>query len=266
MGQYHQFMNFDKKQILANSAPRKLTEWSYQGNTYLLQLEELMKTTWKGDNILCIGDYVDEFYDNSKHSALLNQIREDNKDLNTENIYFYPYKEINVKVKNKIPSRYIYNHAKKIFIDLKKQPIQWMGYDESKNIIYGTKFHPLSLLLSCSNGAGGGDYKSINYQSIGDWAYDSKKLELSDFPLNLNYVESYLVFDETESKKNNLEKLSDYIYNEFKKDDLEKIKNLKFDDELFLDSEEKKNIIESAIGKINNHLKSIQQSDIEIEM
>ena len=49
MGQYHKFMNFDKKEVYSPNFLRKLTEWSYQSNDYMLDVEELLKTSWKGD-------------------------------------------------------------------------------------------------------------------------------------------------------------------------------------------------------------------------
>ena len=55
MGQYHKFMNFDKKEILNPPGPLKLMEWSYQQNEYMLQIENLLKTSWKGDRVLVIG-------------------------------------------------------------------------------------------------------------------------------------------------------------------------------------------------------------------
>ena len=43
MGQYHKFMNFDKKEILNPPGLLKLMEWSYQQNEYMLQIENLLK-------------------------------------------------------------------------------------------------------------------------------------------------------------------------------------------------------------------------------
>jgi len=34
------------------------------------------------------------------------------------------------------------------------------------------KIHPLILLLACSSGSGGGDYRGTNQYFIGDWAGD----------------------------------------------------------------------------------------------
>lgn len=263
MGQYHKFMNFDKKQVLVPSSLRKLTEWSYQLNDDLLQVEKLLKTSWKGDNVLVIGDYVDEFYANSKHTDLLKNIRKINNDYNIENIYYYPYEKISISNYDSIPTRYIYNHAKEIYLDLKRQPIQWIDYDEEKHCIYGAKFHPLSLLLSCSNGAGGGDYYSINKEYIGEWAFDSKNLELSDNLLDLPYHELDISFDERQYKdKSNDEMLIDFISSNIKEEELSKIK---FSKALFLSKEEKENILNKSLDilKENQKVQKLEEQEIE---
>ena len=111
MGQYHQFMNFDKKEVYSPKFLRKLTEWSYQRNDYMLEVEELLKTSWKGDRVFVVGDYVSDFYDNSEHSDILLQIRKENPNYRNRSIYDYPYKEVEVNTNHKIPYRYIYNHS-----------------------------------------------------------------------------------------------------------------------------------------------------------
>lgn len=70
MGQYFKFFNFDKKERLSPSDYnnlRKVMEHSYQGNYFMCAAEKLMKTSWKGDRVLYIGDYVNEYYDNPEH-------------------------------------------------------------------------------------------------------------------------------------------------------------------------------------------------------
>ena len=243
MGQYHKFMNFDKKEILEPPSFRKLMEWSYQENEYMLHLENLLKTSWKGDRVLVIGDYVNEYYDGEYSS----------EEIRCSSFYA-----------NRLPSRYIYNTETKEYIDIKKQPLQWIGYDENLNLIVGRKIHPLSLVLSCSNGAGGGDYYSKNDYMIGCWINNSNKIILSKNILDGDYKELTLIFNEFAPKENNTELLIDFISKKFKLEDLKKVEKLKFASSFFLTEEEKNNIIEQSLQKIKNPEKIIE-NDLEIE-
>ena len=145
MGQYHKFMNFDKKEILNPPGLLKLMEWSYQQNEYMLQIENLLKTSWKGDRVLVIGDYADDFYEGEYSSELLKTIREENKEYGLHNIYDYPYKELKNTsfYSNRLPSRYIYNDSIKEYIDLKDKRITNYDLDrkltEAYNIILEVK-------------------------------------------------------------------------------------------------------------------------------
>lgn len=249
MGQYHKFMNFDKKEVIEPPSFRKLTEWSYQLNDYLLDVEELLKTRWKNDQVLVIGDYVSDFYENSSHSKMLKSILKSNWLHHSKSIYDYPYKKVFVKKHQNNPSRYIYNHNQKQYVDLKKQPIQYVVYEESENCIYASKFHPLSLLLSCCNGAGGGDYFGKDEQYIGAWCEDSKSLELSDKLLDLNYREFNVKFDERDLKKDNIDIIIDFISEEIPKN---KILDLRFSSSLFLNKDEKNEITIKSYLKAQN--------------
>ncbi len=253
MGQYHKFMNFDKKEILNPPGLLKLMEWSYQQNEYMLQIENLLKTSWKGDRVLVIGDYADDFYEGEYSSELLKTIREENKEYGLHNIYDYPYKELKNTsfYSNRLPSRYIYNDSIKKYIDLKKQPIQWVVYDENINLIDGAKIHPLSLVLSCCNGAGGGDYYAPNNEEVGCWITDSNNISFSD-ELKEGYTDSRILFNEVSKRENNIDIIIDYIKENFKVSDIGKIENMKFSPSLFLDKNEEKCIIEKSIRKIIN--------------
>jgi len=269
MGQYHKFMNFDKKEILISIPLRKLMEWSYQKNDLILSAEELIKDRWKGDRVLVIGDYVDEFYENKKSSEILAQIRKENSRENDENIYYYKYKEIKPKSysENHIASRYIYNHNKKQYIDLKKQPVQWLVYEQNNNCIYGAKIHPLSLLLSCCNGSGGGDYWGKNEEYVGEWINDSSSLEFSSKLLPLEYEELNIIFDLEKENDDNLNRIVTYMseMKELESIDKEKLKNIKFDKSFYLTNEEKDEIISAFLEKNKDNNKKLE-NEIELEI
>ena len=264
MGQYHQFMNFDKKEICSPHGLSKLMEWSYQKNDYLLSVEQLLKSSWKNDRVLVIGDYVTDFYNDDRYKKIFDDIRKANSNYNESNIYFYQYKEVSASTTpTTLPTRYIYNHEKKQYIDLKIEAIQGFFYDKKENTLYGQNIHPLPLLLSVSNGAGGGDYYSVNQYYVGSWATTSSKIELSDIKLDLNYEEIGLLFDETNSKKSNPERIVDYLSKEFK-NNIDKIDNLKFDESLFLANDEIELIKEQSKDIISITTENLKE-DIEIE-
>lgn len=268
MGQYHQFMNFDKKEILQSSYGIKLMEWSYQKNDLLLQVEELLKSRWKGDRVLVVGDYVDEFYDNSKASKLLKNIRNENSQEQTENIYYYQYKELKNKVypDKHLASRYIYNHNKKEYVDLKRQPVQWIYYEPKENRIYGAKIHPLSLLLSCSNGAGGGDYRGKNEGYVGEWIEDSSSLEFLSEPLNVDYEELDVVFDENKEIEDNISRIVGYMLDlrDLESVNEETLKKIEFDNSFYFTQEEKQKVISLVLERIKNK-EEVKELGEEIE-
>lgn len=70
--------------------------------------------------------------------------------------------------------RYIVNHTKKLILDC------WEYLTLSlKNSEDGWVIHPLPLLTAVGNGRGGGDYRGINQDKVGSWAWDT--LEIVDW-------------------------------------------------------------------------------------
>lgn len=263
MGQYHKFINFDKKQICEPSFPKKLMEWSYQGNRYLNAIGVLLTNEWKGDRVLCVGDYVDEFYDDPQFKRLFDEIINENKDQEEYNIYDYKFEEIRKNSSPRLFPRYIYNHKSKEYIDLKRQPIQWCYYDEKNNLVGGVKINPLSLLLSCSNGAGGGDYYSINMDKVGMWTGESSFLELSNKKIDNNYKELDFIFNERNIIESDAEILSGFIIDKYNKNEISDMSKIKFDKQLFLTQNEKNYIFDLAISKFNS-LEQDKKSNLEL--
>lgn len=71
MGQYYKYFNLDKKVCLSPSAGLKLTEHSWMGNNDVLALLQLVKTEWKNDRIIQLGDYADS---EEHYSKMLQEI------------------------------------------------------------------------------------------------------------------------------------------------------------------------------------------------
>lgn len=248
MGQYFKAMNFDKKETCYPTSSLKLMEWSYQGDKYLQSIIALINDKWKGDRVLVVGDYVNEWYEHDKFKDIFKTIKNENKNIPTDNIYKYDYKSVTSNPKKKTIQRYIYNHELKQYIDLKKQTIQWINYDINNNMISALKIHPLPLLISCSGG-----YIGTNADYVGSWVNTSNSIELTDEILDKNYTELEIIFDEAgRSDKSNREILIDYLSDGFNRGTLFALKNIKFDNNLFLTEEEKKDIINSAVEKINS--------------
>ena len=107
------------------------------------------------------------------------------------------------------------------------------------------------MVLSCCNGAGGGDYYALNNEDVGCWITDSNNISFSD-ELKKGYTDSRLLFNEFSKKENNIDIIIDYIKENFKVSDIGKIENMKFSPSLFLDKNEEKCIIEKSIRKIIN--------------
>ena len=81
------------------------------------------------------------------------------------------------------------------------------------------------MVLSCCNGAGGGDYYALNNEDVGCWITDSNNISFSD-ELKKGYTDSRLLFNEFSKKENNIDIIIDYIKENFKVSDIGKIENL----------------------------------------
>lgn len=214
MGQYYKFVNMDKKEVLYPDDYEcfaKLMETSFfEGNTretngYMAAFCYLMETRWKGDQVVLIGDYAD-YYPNGKNEndfsgaqamatlykkypKLTADIPRAKRTKATGNIVFTPYficedhgssKTASLDVENyKIP-RYIINEAKKSYIDLDHMPTNWSAKDKDGNE-HEMKVFPLSLMIACGNGLGGGDYFGTTGQDlVGQWILDTPSIRLTN--------------------------------------------------------------------------------------
>lgn len=60
MGQYYKYINLDKKIIIYPQCDSKLTEHSWLENNDVLAVKQLLKTLWKGDRVIHLGDYAED--------------------------------------------------------------------------------------------------------------------------------------------------------------------------------------------------------------
>ena len=66
---------------------------------------------------------------------------------------------------------YLVNHTKEIYMDC--------NIYKSECNRDGWIIHPLPLLTAIGNGLGGGDYRGINEDYVGSWAYDRISIEVN---------------------------------------------------------------------------------------
>lgn len=127
----------------------KLMEHSYLRNPHVLAVEHLLspKGMFYKSRLVWAGDYAEP------------------EEGTTENLYHRVVEKEQEKewqTRESADYRYIVNHTKKVYID--------------KNAL-STNIHPLPLLTSEGNGAGGGDYRGDNETLCGLWARDVISVE-----------------------------------------------------------------------------------------
>lgn len=194
MGQYYKFMNIDKKEKCErNRDLMKLTEHSYLANEYCGDILQLLSNEWKGDRILHVGDYA-EPNDNTLTANLIEKINNELNIPSDDTLYNYGETFTEVSPTTRKSIRYVYNLDKEEYIDLYKQPIQWVCC--SDKYINFAKFNSFALLTGCGNGLGGGDYGTVNEEYVGYWSGD--RFVSSSEPIKEydNYESLNIIFSE----------------------------------------------------------------------
>lgn len=210
MGQYYKYFNLDKKVCLSPS-DLKLTEHSWMGNNEVLALLQLVKTEWKNDRIIQLGDYADS---EEHYSKMLQEIlkvpsnlydSKEYKEMSFEEYYDknkLRYISKNVEMGNSLTDykwtehifkplgtdgeqlplsdfRYLYNAARREWVDSFKIPPSNVWKDTENKAISFEKLDAYSLLVAIGNGLGGGDYKGPDDDMIGLWATTSNSIVIS---------------------------------------------------------------------------------------
>ena len=205
MGQYYIVANIDKKEYMRSNGGVKLMEWSYNRNDLILNLMNKLANEWKGDRVYIVGDYAlsSDRIDKEKQPAekdydydILEKLEKELGIYNQKENGYYKtlysfasdnFKELGVKELNKEEYKYIYNHKRKEFIDLRHCPLAWLYKEKQKyNVV---TIAPISLLLALGNGMGGGDYFGNNNELVGKYIADIEDLEITKEPLNIGYKE-----------------------------------------------------------------------------
>ncbi len=163
MGQYYKpyLVDKDGNEFICNRDVNgeytfaKLTEHSWMGNKLMSAISEMIYK--KPHKIAWVGDYV--------------SFEEDDP---LEKVWKVDGEGILFKTKFNYSNKYLVNHDKKQFIDFDKY-IKESKIDEGE---YGVWcLHPLSLMTALGNGQGGGDYRGVNEDHVGEWAMNLLSIE-----------------------------------------------------------------------------------------
>ncbi len=188
MGQYYLVANMDKQEVLTVNGRfpgMKLLEIATNESNSLAILN-LAATQWKGNHIYLVGDYADLL---SKDEPFFNALRMWTDKLHiTDNLHDYVrdnFKKVDGDVSDK-GYRFLYNHEKKIYLDLLHIP---KSYESRFN--YDFYISPLPLLIAMGNGRGGGDYwNPENNNLVGSWCDSISSIEITRMPKDeLGYKE-----------------------------------------------------------------------------
>lgn len=163
LGQYWKTINLSTGEF-AEGISLKLTETSWIGNSYMARICNLLLPDefWHMTRLICVGDYcthvegIEKYADMYMDAVPLNRLRLTKEEKEALDRYpnLYTIAEVFGEdlspndEKDKTRVRYIYNHTKKEFVNLRNCP------KDSD----GAAMHPLPLLLAVGNGLGGGDY------------------------------------------------------------------------------------------------------------
>ena len=168
MGQYYfGYVNHNgKHKVFDNHVDNdwqglKLMEHSWYLNPMVNAISE--KLYYSPSQIAWVGDYAED-----------------------SNLYKYAYPkskkyEMLHKTEFTLNGRYLVNHTKKLILDCWEYLKTCMKENED-----GWVPHPLPLLTALGNGRGGGDYRGINEDKIGCWAWDL--LEIVEWETMKDYI------------------------------------------------------------------------------
>lgn len=158
MGQYYKVKVNDtvyNRTINGQYTMAKLMEHSWWRNPFVNTIcHEIFQTPKK---VAWVGDYSDDI----------------NKEL-YESVYGDDVLQHDIlEAQVSLNDKYLVNHTKKCYIDCNEY------FDKSDMNGHGMCIHPLPILTSIGNGAGGGDYFGTCQDAVGSWCNDEISVELS---------------------------------------------------------------------------------------
>ncbi len=188
MGQYYTLANMDKKEVLTIEGKfigGKLIEIA-QTEAYSRAILNQIAGAWKGDTVFLVGDYADLSETNVTYFRALRKWTD--KLHIVGSLYCYAMENFTTVdgCTEDMGYRFIYNHARKEYIDILHCPKYCDGTDWRQGYVA-----PLPLLIAMGNGRGGGDY--YNYENdklVGTWCDSIASVEITTEPKDeLGYEE-----------------------------------------------------------------------------
>lgn len=147
----------------------KLTEHSWIGNSFVNAAISLINKN--PQRVAWIGDYSDDPYeDKYSHKLPKDEFMKyydaawDEKNKCTVPASQFGEAEQSLVDEN-TTGTYFVDHTKKQYIDVSK-------YIANAKTDDGWCVNPLPILTACGNGRGGGDYRGVNSDKVGTWAFD----------------------------------------------------------------------------------------------
>lgn len=180
MGQYYILANMDKKEVLTIDGKLiigKLLEIS-QTETESRAILNQIAGEWKGDTVFLVGDYADLSEENVTYFRALRKWTD--KLHIVKSLYGYVmenFRKVDGNADN-MGYRFIYNHARKEYIDM----LHCLNVCDETDWGQGY-IAPLPLLIAMGNGRGGGDY--YNYENdnlVGTWCDSIASVEIITEP------------------------------------------------------------------------------------
>lgn len=160
----------------------KLMEHSWIGNSFVNAVYALIhdcpcKIVWMGDYA---DDMAEEFAEQAGGEGEFNRmyaIAWNDQDKNMLRPDYFSGINLIDFITLETKEGYLINHDKKQYLPLQEY-IKENGYQDGSSSDDIWCVNPLSLLTACGNGQGGGDYRGVNSDDVGCWAFNTLEYSL----------------------------------------------------------------------------------------
>lgn len=199
MGQDYRIVNVDTREMLALSNGKsndKFNKKKIEGRLMELAYDKvvgnallgMLAGAWKGNRVYVIGAYAGNASREAVYYAALSKAAEE-LGIEDNSLYTYADSCFALRCCEALGEncRFIYNHARRQYIDMNHCPISYFGKERWQD----NCISPLILLLAMGNGFGSGGYwNRRNNALVGSWCDTASSIEITCKPLqNTAYKE-----------------------------------------------------------------------------